>query len=106
MNNSKIIEALLEVRELISDYVDITDGGPLGPNPNDAMRAQMLIDEVVGKIPDYAALLRATIEHCPNDCPGELRESEHTDGLHVTCAECGFWATEEWVKRIAERING
>ena len=55
---------------------------------------------------DYAALLRATVERCPNGCPGELYESIHTDGLHLTCGRCGFYATEEHVRRLEEKING
>ncbi len=39
-----LLGVLKEVQELIEDYADVTDGGPLGPNPNDAMRASQLID--------------------------------------------------------------
>lgn len=55
---------------------------------------------------DHAALLRATVTECPNGCPGALEESEHTDGLHLTCSACGFFATEEHARRLEEKING
>lgn len=55
---------------------------------------------------DYAALLRATVERCPNGCPGELIPTERVDGLHLTCRACGFYATEEHVRRLEEKING
>ena len=54
---------------------------------------------------DHAALLRATVERCPNGCPGELVPSEHADGLHLTCSACGFFATEEHVRRLEEKIR-
>ena len=41
---------LSEIRELIGDYVDIRDGYS-GPLPNNAMRAQQLIDETLRAIP-------------------------------------------------------
>lgn len=43
-----LLEALEEVRELIDGYVDIRDGES-GPLPNDAMRAQQVIDAVLAK---------------------------------------------------------
>jgi len=42
--------ALADVRELIDGYVDICDGDEeTGPRPNDAMKAQQIIDEALGK---------------------------------------------------------
>jgi hypothetical protein len=41
--------ALEDVRELIDGYVDIVDGSEeTGPLPNDAMKAQQIIDEALG----------------------------------------------------------
>ena len=41
--------ALEDVRELIDGYVDICDGSEeTGPLPNDAMKAQQIIDEALG----------------------------------------------------------
>ena len=101
-------ETLLEIRELLDGYVDTRDGGALGPLPNDAMRAQQLLDKLLASLeqPHPATLLRATVERCPNGCPCELVPSEHADGLHLTCRACGFYATEEHARRTAEKIQG
>lgn len=52
-----------------------------------------------------ADILRAVVTECPNGCPGALHESEHADGLHLTCAECGFWAEEAFALRLMEKFN-
>lgn len=44
-----LIEALREVRELIDGYVDVRDAGAMGPLPNDAMRAQQIIDAAIAR---------------------------------------------------------
>ena len=45
----KLRFALLDVSELIDGYVDICDGDEeTGPRPNDAMKAQQIIDEALG----------------------------------------------------------
>ena len=43
----KLRDALRDVSDLIEGYVDISDHGPLGPIPNNAMRAQQVIDEAL-----------------------------------------------------------
>lgn len=53
---------------------------------------------------DYATILRETITECPN-CDIPLIGSECVDGLHLECVACGFWATEDWVRRIAEKLG-
>jgi len=40
-------DVLSEVRDLIEGYVDVEDGDYGVPNPNKAMRAVQLIDEVL-----------------------------------------------------------
>jgi ribosomal protein S27AE len=55
--------------------------------------------------PHPADMLRATVTECPNGCPGEMLASEHADGLHLTCSECGFVATEEWARRLMEKLG-
>jgi hypothetical protein len=48
-SHARLVETLREVRELIDGYVDVRDGGALGQLPNDAMRAQQLIDRALGE---------------------------------------------------------
>ena len=55
--------------------------------------------------PDYAAALRHFVQECPN-CRDALVESVHADGLHLTCADCGFFATEDYARRRLEGNDG
>lgn len=47
--------ALEEVRDLIDGYVDVRDGAD-GPLPNDAMRAQQVIDEALSARSDVSCI--------------------------------------------------
>jgi len=45
-----LIDALLEVRDLIEGYVDVSDGDYGVPVANNAMRAVTVIDDAVAKV--------------------------------------------------------
>ena len=51
-----------------------------------------------------AELLRAAVLDCSN-CRTPMMESRHSDGIRLTCARCGFFATEAWARSMREKLS-